>query len=230
MPVFRLTEVFRQAQQSAIVTNAHAINQGLFPNLELTHAKPAPKPPQARSKSTSAGSTRQEQTASASGGHLPSGSSGAESAREDRPGTSGGSHAELLENSERDGVIALRSAIVESDCLWVNVPEYKVAAALQEVISPGGLLSQLQIDPRKDVQVLSPIKKGGAGTSALNTAIQGLINPPNAVKGEVEYRQVVFRKGDRVIQTSNDYERAVFNGDLGTVCHVDPREKRVTVR
>lgn len=146
------------------------------------------------------------------------------------PGAPEESNVALLESSERDGVIALQSSIVQSDCLWVDVPESRVAKALEEVISPRGLLSQLNIDPRKDVQVLSPIKKGATGTSSFNSAIQGLINPPHQVKGQMEYRQVVFRKGDRVIQTSNDYERAVFNGDLGTISHVDAREKRVTVR
>lgn len=70
------------------------------------------------------------------------------------------------------------------------------------------------LDPKRDVQVLSPMRKGPLGTEALNEALQGLLNPePNGKSGQL-------RPGDRVMQLRNDYDKDVFNGDLGEVRHV----------
>lgn len=74
------------------------------------------------------------------------------------------------------------------------------------------------IRPR-DVRVLSPMKKGDAGTVTLNQRLQATINPtgPSVVRGGVE-----FRVGDLVMQTANSYDRGVFNGDVGTILRIEP--------
>lgn len=69
-----------------------------------------------------------------------------------------------------------------------------------------------------DVQVLSPMKKGPAGTIAINNAVQKLINPDGDSFRGIEY---CFRAGDRVIQMRNNYEKGVFNGDIGKVTNID---------
>lgn len=72
-------------------------------------------------------------------------------------------------------------------------------------------------DPRREVQVLSPMHRGPVGVGNLNRELQGLLNPP--LPGAPTARGL--RPGDRVIQVVNDYEREVFNGDVGQVVEVD---------
>ena len=86
--------------------------------------------------------------------------------------------------------------------------------------------------PADQIQVLSPTRKRGAGTAALNRALQAALNPPEPGKGERPFGQYVFRKGDRVMQVKNNYDLywenpatgekdlGVFNGDIGTVTEV----------
>lgn len=82
-------------------------------------------------------------------------------------------------------------------------------------------------DPRADVQVLSPMRRGRLGTISLNTELQALLNPNGA---PVEGSRGRLRLGDRVLQTRNDYQLEVFNGDLGRVESVDEVAAEVLVR
>jgi exodeoxyribonuclease V alpha subunit len=75
-------------------------------------------------------------------------------------------------------------------------------------------------DPVKDVQVLTPMHRGAAGTEELNRALQAALNPAPPVEGSR------FRPGDKVMQVKNDYERDVFNGDVGRVHDVGVVEGR----
>lgn len=98
-------------------------------------------------------------------------------------------------------------------------------------------------DPLKDVQVLSPMKKGPLGVYSLNARLQAVLNPPSRDKKERRYGDVCFREGDKVMQTKNDYRmewtrssrgrvekgEGVFNGDMGTVMRIDTSEQNVTV-
>lgn len=110
---------------------------------------------------------------------------------------------------------------------WVQVDDRGGAAAVEAAAIDA--VKQLQasgMDVAKDLQVLSPMKKGPAGTRSLNTALQALLNPPTPGKAQMQRRgtdpSAVFRIGDRVIQVVNDYERDVFNGDQGFVVGVLP--------
>lgn len=72
--------------------------------------------------------------------------------------------------------------------------------------------------PFADAQILTPLKRGPLGTQELNKIIQGAVNP----KGQaIRYSDRVFRVGDKVIQTKNDYDMGVFNGDIGIVGKID---------
>lgn len=88
------------------------------------------------------------------------------------------------------------------------------------------------LDPRQDVQILCPMHKGRAGTIAFNRALQAQYT---AGEPEVELPAIgrgeprIFRLGDRVMQTRNDHERSVFNGDVGVVVSVDPDDKSLVV-
>jgi exodeoxyribonuclease V alpha subunit len=82
------------------------------------------------------------------------------------------------------------------------------------------------LDPLEDIQVLTPMQRGMLGVASLNAHLQGLLNPD----GESVARGAkTFRIGDRVMQTRNNYERAVFNGDIGRVVRVDPVEQELQV-
>ena len=86
------------------------------------------------------------------------------------------------------------------------------------------------IDPVRDVQVLCPATRGEIGTRNLNTLLQQALNPREQGKGELVRGGSVLRVGDRVIQQANDYQREVFNGDLGTILNIDLEEQEVVVQ
>jgi exodeoxyribonuclease V alpha subunit len=83
------------------------------------------------------------------------------------------------------------------------------------------------MNARDDVQVLTPMHRGPAGTQALNAALQAALNP----EGRAFVRRgTEYRVGDKVMQTKNDYEREVYNGDIGVVAEVRPADESLTVR
>jgi exodeoxyribonuclease V alpha subunit len=81
-----------------------------------------------------------------------------------------------------------------------------------------------------DMQVITPMHRGPAGVAALNEALQQALNPPRPGLAEARRGDTVFREGDRVLQTANDYDRNVFNGDIGRIEHIDVANKTLTVR
>ena len=84
------------------------------------------------------------------------------------------------------------------------------------------------LDPVRDVQVLSPMNKSDLGVANLNLRLQAALNPPGPGKKEAVRYSVVYRTGDKIIQTRNNYQREVFNGDIGRVLGVDPVDQVLT--
>jgi len=83
-------------------------------------------------------------------------------------------------------------------------------------------------DPR-EIQVLSPMNRTSLGTNNLNAVLQNALNPPAELKMEVERFGLCFRSGDKVIQTRNNYEKDVFNGDIGRVGEIEAEPLRMHV-
>ncbi|WP_207539526.1 SF1B family DNA helicase RecD2 [Sabulicella rubraurantiaca] len=83
------------------------------------------------------------------------------------------------------------------------------------------------LDPVRDVQVLCPMNRGGLGARALNIELQKALNPPGELR--VERFGWTFCPGDKVMQVANNYEREVFNGDLGVITGLDMEEGELTV-
>ncbi len=94
--------------------------------------------------------------------------------------------------------------------------------------------------PSANIQVLSPTRKGETGTVNLNKRLQAALNPPSESKKEKLFGEAVFRVGDRVIQTKNNYDTiwktkggvsgaGVYNGDIGTIAQIDPITETLTV-
>ncbi len=155
VPVARLTEVFRQAASSRIITTAHAINAGTIPDL--------------------------------------------------RPPVDGAS----------------------SDFYFLpaETPEQAVALILKVVGER--IPARFGFDPIGQVQVLCPMARGGCGSRSLNIELQQLLNPDPAE--QVERFGWRFAPGDKVMQIANDYEKEVFNGDVGTIDAIDADNSELSV-
>ncbi|MBM3606286.1 MAG: ATP-dependent RecD-like DNA helicase, partial [Alphaproteobacteria bacterium] len=154
VPVVRLTEVFRQAAQSRIITTAHAINAGRLPDLA---------PPEG-----------------------------------------------------------------EADFYFVPAadPEHAVARIVELVRQR--IPRRFGLDPIRDIQVLCPMNRGGVGARSLNIELQAALSP--AGENKVERFGWTFAPGDKVMQVENDYDKEVYNGDIGMIEEVDGDEGEVTVR
>ena len=153
--VVRLTEIFRQAAQSRIVTSAHQINQGQVPDLDA--------------------------------------------------GPAGGDFFFV----SRDEAVAARDTVVELVC--ERIP------------------ARFGFDRVTGVQVLAPMHRGELGTTALNAALQARLNPPGEDRPELARGERSFRLGDKVMQLKNDYDRNVYNGDIGIVERVDAEAGKLWV-
>lgn len=96
------------------------------------------------------------------------------------------------------------------------------------------------LNPMSDIQILSPTKKGITGTVELNRILQMSINPPSQSKNEYKYGQTVFREGDKVMQTRNNYDIeyttengedgvGIYNGDMGIVDSIHTQERYMII-
>lgn len=83
------------------------------------------------------------------------------------------------------------------------------------------------LDPIRDIQVLCPMNRGGLGARSLNIELQKVLNPPGAVR--IERYGYTFCPGDKVMQVENDYDKEVYNGDLGIIARIDTEEGVVTI-
>jgi exodeoxyribonuclease V alpha subunit len=83
--------------------------------------------------------------------------------------------------------------------------------------------------PRDQIQVLAPMYRGLAGVDALNTRLQAMLNPPALMKPEKTLFGVTFRPGDKLMQIQNNYDKEVFNGDIGWLFAINPVDHTLTV-
>lgn len=166
IPTVRLTEIFRQAQESMIVVNAHRINHGEYPFC-----------------------------------------------------------------NEKD-----------KDFFMMHRPnEASVLSTILELCSRRLPAFYSDCDPMRDIQVLTPIRKGTLGIYNLNKELQAILNPPDIDKAQKELQGRVFREGDKVMQIKNNYRlewkrsdnslngEGVYNGDIGFVKTIDMESNKMTV-
>ena len=164
LPAIRLTEIFRQAQESQIVMNAHRVNQGVLPDLGNK----------------------------------------------------------------------------KSDFFFLPCRSEEEVQQTIAGLCATRLPKNMGI-PAEQIQVLSPTRKGGVGTGALNQILQSALNPAGATKKERQFGEFLFREGDRVMQIRNNYDimwkktdgsavgTGIFNGDVGTIVRIDPQAEMLTV-
>ncbi len=159
----RLTEIFRQARNSLIVTNAHKINRGEYPEL----------------------------------------------------------------------------SVKDNDFFFISREREEDIAATVADLYKNRLPRKYGADTVNKIQVITPSRKGLAGTENLNVVLQGMLNPAERGKKEYRFREVLFRVGDRVMQTRNNYDiewekdgkdgQGIFNGDIGVICDIDVAEQMLEI-
>lgn len=170
VPVVRLTEIFRQAGESAIITNAHRINTGQYPELNLKDKD-----------------------------------------------------FFFMRRGVQDEVIGTMIDLIKN-----RLPKFA------------------KCSPLEDIQVLTPMRKTPLGVDNLNIVLQEALNPPSKSKKEKEYRETLFRVGDKVMQIKNNYNISwkiynkydypinegvgVYNGDMGRIKEIDTRHEQVVVQ
>ena len=167
-----LTEIFRQAKESSIITNAALINEGHYP---------------------------------------------------------------VLTEKKSDFFFLSRGYDENIASTVVDLCAKRLPAAYGDEIAAG-------------IQVITPSRRGAPGTEALNAALQAKLNPPGARKRERKSREIIFREGDRVMQTKNNYKLewyrdgtvpidmedkpdgiGVFNGDIGVIERIEPENERMVI-
>jgi len=114
----------------------------------------------------------------------------------------------------------------DSDFFFIEANEPEQGAAKVVEIVRDRIPRRFGLDPIRDVQVLCPMQRGALGARALNADLQRALNPNMAEK--IERFGSIFAPGDKVMQIENDYDREVFNGDLGRVTRIDQAEGVLT--
>jgi exodeoxyribonuclease V alpha subunit len=113
------------------------------------------------------------------------------------------------------------------DFYFVEREEVERAADTVVELVTSRIPSRFGLDPVDEVQLLTPMHRGELGVTALNERLRAVLNPAGP---ELEIGARRYRLGDKVMQTRNNYELEVFNGDIGRVVGVDVEEARLTVR
>lgn len=153
IPCFRLGHIFRQARESMIIVNAHRVNKGDMPYLNLKNR----------------------------------------------------------------------------DFFFISEEDPEHAAKLIVQLCQERLPNYGPFDPLLDIQVLTPMRKTAAGVDRLNILLQQALNPTGSGKTETISKGVAYRLGDKVMQIRNNYQKEVFNGDIGLITAIDTEESELIV-
>src|SRR5246500_3950889 len=131
--------------------------------------------------------------------------------------------SQIIVNAHRinQGVIPeLRKPEAESDFYFVEAEDPETAVQRIVELVKTRIPRRFGLDPIRDVQVLCPMNRGGVGARSLNIELQAALNP--AGERKVERFGWTFAPGDKVMQIENDYDKEVYNGDIGYIIDVDP--------
>ena len=138
--------------------------------------------------------------------------------------------SQIVENAHRlqQGQLPRKSenSELQSDFFVVERSDAEQAASDIIHLVTKRIPERFGFDPKKDIQVLTPMHRGAVGTQELNQRLQAALNPNGP---SVSLRGAVLRVGDKVMQTHNDYEREIFNGDSGTVVELSEEDRSIVV-
>ena len=114
----------------------------------------------------------------------------------------------------------------DSDFYFVQADDPEAAVLRIIELVKTRIPQRFGFDPIRDIQVLCPMNRGGVGARSLNIALQAELNP--AGERKVERFGWTFAPGDKVMQIENDYDKEVYNGDIGYIDDIDPEEGELT--
>jgi exodeoxyribonuclease V alpha subunit len=141
-----------------------------------------------------------------------------------------GSQIVMAAHRIRQGLLPETPRLAKSDFHFIErVEPEQIAATLEEVVQHR-VPRSFHLDPARDIQVLCPMNRGSLGVRELNQRLQRLLNPARPGEPAVEKYGWRFHIRDKVIQTENNYEKEVFNGDIGNIERIDPVEREVSIR
>ncbi len=137
--------------------------------------------------------------------------------------------SQIIVNAHRinAGKMPVLQAKEASDFFFVDAADPEEGVRKLLAVVGERIPSRFGLDPVRDIQVLCPMNRGGLGARSLNIALQAALNPPGEAR--VERFGWTFCPGDKVMQVTNDYERNVFNGDLGVITGLDMNEAELVV-
>ncbi len=116
-----------------------------------------------------------------------------------------------------------------SDFYFVEAADPEDAAAKIVKVVAERIPTRFGLNPIRDVQVLCPMNRGGAGARSLNLDLQAALNPEHSERPAIERFGFTYRVGDKVMQITNNYEKETFNGDIGFITAIDAEESVVTI-
>lgn len=139
---------------------------------------------------------------------------------------------EVFRQGESSGIVRAANAIhsgqvpnlepaAADDFYFIEAAEPERAAEAIVKLVRDRIPQRFGLDPLRDVQVLTPMHRGAVGAENLNSLLQRELNPRSGGEDGVPHGRQTFYSGDKVMQTENDYEKDVFNGDLGTIESAD---------
>lgn len=114
-----------------------------------------------------------------------------------------------------------------TDFYWIEREEPDEVTDMIERMVSERIPKRFGFNPMRDIQVLTPMNRGGCGTHALNESLQRVLNAGN--KPQFKIGERVFKAGDRVMQTKNNYDKNVFNGDMGRIARINANDKTFKV-
>lgn len=118
----------------------------------------------------------------------------------------------------------------DSDFIFIEREDADECAATLVSMVSERLPQHLGVDPIEGIQVLTPMHRGSLGIRELNTRLQDSLNPRTPFREEYQAYGHLFRAGDKVIQIRNNYDKEVFNGDIGRIRTIDREEKLIAIR
>lgn len=125
---------------------------------------------------------------------------------------------------------AVAGSVPDSDFYFLEREDPEQISGVMSRLIQERIPRRLGIDAIRDIQVLCPMHRGSLGAREVNRRLQDLLNPARPGREEVEKFGWKFRVGDKVIQMENNYDKNVFNGDMGRIEMVDPLDKGVAIR
>ena len=238
LPVFRLNKIFRQAQESQIITYAHQINQGRIPDVESPFHVPTVwgQKVDCLFFDTDEATLEQVQFIAKVKRHFV--------------------NPDELENEESLYQFRTGEPMINPYASEIAIPDKFKHVKIEEILRAPNQLGELRAmlkkvhpwsslnyglsatdtikklycewipkyHPGAEIQILCPMTRGSMGTGMLNKVLQEKANPFSEAKSQIFLGDRIFREGDRVIHRKNNYDLEVFNGDIGHIRTIDTEE------